>query len=61
MPTGNSRVNVAGRRQGLCEEQRERELQRARMNRQRASEEDRQREQVRDRERRQSGAGKTQT
>ena len=47
MSTNNSRESVACRRQGLSEEQREGERQRARVNRRRASEEDRERERFR--------------
>ena len=47
MSTNNSRESVACRRQGLSEEQREGERQRARVNRRIASEEDRERERVR--------------
>ena len=54
MSTNDSGVDITFSRQGFMEAIRERERQRARMNRQRSSQEDRERERARARERRQN-------
>ena len=51
MSTNNSDMNIKCRRQGLSEEQRESEMQRARINQRRAREEDHERKGAKDRDR----------